>query len=293
MRKLLLALTVTFLSFAVLVGEAEAKRLGGARSSGLQRDSVSQRQAQPAPAPTAPTAAPAPATPGAQPAPAPRRSWLGPLAGLAAGIGLAALFSHFGLGEGLADVFMLLLIAGGLIFLFRLLTARRMESAAPVPASPSGNPLPPPMAAQYSSGASGQPAPGAPAPAISPALAADFDGEAFLRVAKLNFVRLQAANDARNFDDLREFLAPELYAEVKMQIDERGPEPQQTDVVTLEAELLELAREDARYVASVRFHGMLREERDKAAAPFEEVWNLVKPVAGNRGWQVAGIQQLA
>ncbi len=44
----------------------------------------------------------------------------------------------------------------------------------------------------------------------------------FLRCAKLNFVRLQAANDAHNVDDLREFLAPELFAEVKLQMDERG-----------------------------------------------------------------------
>jgi len=28
------------------------------------------------------------------------------------------------------------------------------------------------------------------------------------------------------------------------------------------------------------------------AAPFEEIWNLSKPVDGGKGWTIAGIQQL-
>ena len=124
------------------------------------------------------------------------------------------------------------------------------------------------------------------------AVPADFDSEGFLRVAKLNFVRLQAANDARNLDDIREFVSPELYAEIKMQIDERGAAEQQTDVVTLNADLLEVTTEGDRHVASVHFSGMIREVADAAASPFEEVWNLAKPLDGSRGWVVAGIQQI-
>ena len=29
-----------------------------------------------------------------------------------------------------------------------------------------------------------------------------------------------------------------------------------------------------------------------APAGFEEIWNLVKPVDGSSGWQLAGIQQM-
>jgi predicted lipid-binding transport protein (Tim44 family) len=29
------------------------------------------------------------------------------------------------------------------------------------------------------------------------------------------------------------------------------------------------------------------------AQPFQEIWNLQKPVAGNTGWQLAGIQQVS
>ena len=121
---------------------------------------------------------------------------------------------------------------------------------------------------------------------------ADYDTEAFLRVAKLNFVRLQAANDVKNLDDIREFVSPELFSEIKMQMDERGNAPQQTDVVTLNADLLEVTTESHRHIASVHFSGTISEVVSVAAAPFDEIWNLSKSVDGNGGWVVAGIQQL-
>jgi len=106
-------------------------------------------------------------------------------------------------------------------------------------------------------------------------------------------VRLQAANDAKNLDDLREFVSPEMFAEIKLQMDERGDAAQQTDVVTLNGELLEVTSDGNRHIASVRFSGMIREEAGGAAHPFDEVWNLAKPLDGSKGWVVAGIQQLA
>ena len=109
----------------------------------------------------------------------------------------------------------------------------------------------------------------------------------------MNFVRLQAANDAGNLEDIREFVAPELFAEIKLQLDERGKAIQQTDVVTLNAELLEVVTEPTRHIASVRFSGMIREEAGAPAAPFDEVWNLSKALEGSKGWVVAGIQQLS
>jgi predicted lipid-binding transport protein (Tim44 family) len=121
---------------------------------------------------------------------------------------------------------------------------------------------------------------------------ADFDTNSFLRIAKLNFVRLQAANDAKNLDDIREFVSPEFYAEVKLQMDERGNAPQQTDVVTLNAELLDVTTEANRHVASVHFSGMIRETSGAAAEPFNEVWNLSKPIDDSKGWIIAGIQQV-
>ncbi|MDQ5880445.1 MAG: hypothetical protein QG616_275 [Pseudomonadota bacterium] len=303
MNKLLVALCVGVLSFGLLVGEAEAKRLGGSKSSGMQRDSVSQKQASPQP--TTPTqrnaASPAAAQPAASAA-QPKRNWLGPIAGLAAGLGIAALLSHFGMGEGMANFLMIALLATAAFFVIRLLFFRkptaRPEQSEPLQyagvGGPNLSPVPLPPQSSVGGGSTGiaTASGGIVNAPVARNIPPDFDVEGFLRVAKLNFVRLQAANDAHNVDDLREFLAPELFAEVKLQMDERGASMQHTDVVSLNAELLELISEPTRHVASVHFSGTISEE-SVAAAPFAEVWNLVKPTDGNRGWQVAGIQQLS
>ena len=75
-------------------------------------------------------------------------------------------------------------------------------------------------------------------------------------------------------------------------MDERGDTPQQTDIVTLNAELLEVVTEGNRHIASVHFSGTLREVVGATATPFDEIWNLAKPVSGDQGWVIAGIQQL-
>ncbi|KAF7961526.1 hypothetical protein AWV80_32385 [Cupriavidus sp. UYMU48A] len=104
-------------------------------------------------------------------------------------------------------------------------------------------------------------------------------------------MRLQAAWDAGNLDDIREFTTPEMFAEIKMDLSERGAEVNKTDVVTLEAQLLGIESSPSQHLASVRFSGMIRERAGEAAQPFGEVWNLAKPVSGTGGWLLAGIQQ--
>ena len=288
MKKFLLAAFVCLLSLNLSIGDAEAARLGGGRSIGMQRQAVTPRpaapaqQAAPAPARPAPAGAPAPA--------APTRSWLGPIAGLAAGLGIAALFSHLGLGAGLANVMTMVLLAFAAMFVFRLLfrrneapQAQAMQYAGPTgAAAPTSTHDLPPTPLPMSAGAM-----------ENPRIPADFDSAAFLRVAKLNFVRLQAANDAGNLADLREFVSPEIFAEIKLQLEERGKVAQQTDVVTLNASLLEVVTDGPRHIASVHFSGMIREDANAPASAFDEVWNLTKPVDGSSGWVVAGIQQLA
>lgn len=292
MKKSIFAIFVALLSLGLTIGSAEAARLGGGKSTGMQRQSVAPKPATPAQAtPAAPAAVPAQA-----PAAAPKRNWMGPLAGLAAGLGIAALLSHFGMGEGVANFLMIALLAMAAIFVIKMLFRRK------TPAAPASEPM------QYAGvgGANMAPPPNIPAQApagLSAAAAAPavdtprripegFDSEGFVRVAKLNFIRLQASNDAKNLDDIREFVGPELFAEIKLQMDERGSAPQQTDVVTLNAELLEVVTEGHQHIASVRFSGMIREAADAPAAPFDEVWNLTKQVDGSKGWTVSGIQQL-
>ncbi len=281
MNKALIAIFACMVALGLGISDAEAARLGGGKSVGMQRQSVAPRPAAPtqaAPAPTAPTATPAPATP--------KRNWMGPIAGLAAGLGIAALLSHFGIGEGMDNILMIALLAMAAVFVFRLLFRRGQPAQRPAtyPAEPM----------QYTSAQPLQPAAASSGPSPAPvSVPAGFDSEAFLRVAKLNFVRLQAANDAKNLDDMREFTSPELFAEIRMQMEERGSAPQQTDIVTLNAELLEVTTEANRHVASVHFNGMIREQLGAAAAPFSEIWHLAKPVDGSQGWTIVGIQQVS
>ena len=253
-----------------------------------------QRQATPQQAPRQPAATQTPAS-AATPAAAPKRSWMGPVAGLAAGLGLAALFSHLGLGEEMASFMMILLLAVAAFFIFRLLFRRggnaqqgqNLQYAGASAASGAATPLRPAPAAAPMSGA------GTSASGLDKAIAEGFDVQGFARQAKLNFIRLQAANDTGNLDDLREFTTPEVFAEICMQLNERRGSEQRTDVVELNADVIDVAEEDNRYIVSVRFNGLLREEEGAAPASFDEIWHLTKPVSGSGGWLIAGIQQIS
>ena len=136
----------------------------------------------------------------------------------------------------------------------------------------------------------------APAPAMAASgnwrIPDGFDTDGFVRNAKVQFIRLQAAYDTANIADLREFTTPALFAELRMQLNERGQTPNRTDVVQLDAEVLGVETDSATHLASIRFHGLIRETEGGAAEAFDEVWNLEKPVSGQSGWLLAGIQQL-
>jgi predicted lipid-binding transport protein (Tim44 family) len=119
-----------------------------------------------------------------------------------------------------------------------------------------------------------------------------FDTPAFIRNAKVNFIRLQEAWDAKNLADIREFTTPEVFAEIKMQIDENKGANNRTDVVALDAELLGIEENPTDYLASVKFRGTIRESEQGSGEPVEEVWNLTKPKSGRSGWLLAGIQQI-
>jgi len=293
---------VAFAGTALLASDAEAKRLGGGSSSGMKRDStVMNRSATPAPAaPTQSAAAAKPATPATPPAaqPSGMRKWLGPLAGLAAGLGIAALLSHFGLGEGMATMLMILLGVVAVVFVVKLLMRKSqpqsgMQYAGAGAQGDMGRVEPahfePASAANVGAGSAPKEVPlGDTAAAAS--IPADFDAEGFLRQAKLNYIRLQAANDRGDMDDIRNFTSPEMFAEIQMQFEERGRSKQETDVQQLDATLLDVSEENGRYVASVRFHGRIREEAGGAVENLDEVWHLAKPVSGG-GWVIAGIQQ--
>lgn len=288
MKRLLIAAFAAVVGLGMMVPDAEARRLGGGSSIGMKRQAT--------PAPSAPATAGKPAAaPAAAAKPAGMSRFLGPLAGLAAGLGIAALLSHFGLGEEMASMLMLLVLVMAAVFVVRWFLSKRspqsgMQYAGARAANAPGNVVPANFApAQFESSKVGAGATAAGTATRN--IPADFDVEGFLRQAKLNFVRLQAANDRGDMDDIRQFTSPEMFAEIQMQFQERGGKVQETDVMQLDAELLEVVTEDNRHIASVHFSGRLRED-SAAPAAFAEIWHLAKPTDGSRGWNVAGIQQV-
>ena len=120
---------------------------------------------------------------------------------------------------------------------------------------------------------------------------ADFDVPRFLRKSKAAFVRLQAAWDKADLQDIRSFTTRELFTEFCRQLKERGGAPNVTEVVTLGAELDSVETVDEYYIAKVKFSGMIREDAEAPVTPFSEVWQLSKPLDGHRSWIVAGIEQ--
>ncbi|WP_028452494.1 Tim44 domain-containing protein [Chitinilyticum aquatile] len=285
MKSILIALFAVVLSFGAFAELAEAKRVGGGKNSGVQRQAPAQKQAQPAPQ--------QPAAPGAV---APKKnSWMGPLAGLAAGLGLAALFSSLGLGAEMGSLITMLLIGAAAFMLLRWFMSRRKPASSPYAAAQAGAAQPwQQMQQMQQPAAQPFPAGGMPAGGFAPQTPqapAGFDAAAFAREAKLTFIRMQAANDSGDLNDLRQFTSPEMFAEIKLQLAERGSSSQRTDVVSIESELVDFEVEGNRQLASVRFHGLIREVEGAVAEPFDEIWHFSQWRDSGQQWVVAGIQQ--
>ena len=288
------AIFVALLSFALFAQDAEAARLGGGRSFGRQSQGVTRQQAAPPQQPAKGAAT----NPAQQQAPAPAGNrWLGALGGIAAGLGIAALLSHFGLMGPFASALGSILVIGLLIFagflLWRLFTARSNPAVAGRSRNAMFNEPPAPVmqGSTASTNVYGAPLRQMPESASSWNVPATFDTAAFLRSAKVYFTRLQAAWDARDFEDIRRFTTPEAFAEIRMQGNEALGKTDRTEIEQLDASLLGIETTPTEYVASVRFTGALREDGGAPEA-FEEVWNLAKPTDGRTGWMLAGIQQV-
>jgi len=294
MKRFLTFLMVALMGTSVVMSSAQAKRLGGGGSIGKSSPSYS-RQATP----PANQAAPAqrPAQPAA-PAPAPASPWRGILGGALLGLGLGALLSHFGMGEAAAGMIGTLLMIGLLVaaalFVFRMLSRKSQASSMqPAYAGPMQREATTDVARTPEIGSglsSSEAATWQPSQSTVPA---GFDVDGFLRHAKTNFIRMQAAWDRADVNDIREFTTPEMFAELKMQLTERGAESNVTDVVSIDAEMLGVETNTIEHIASVRFHGMIREAQHAPAEHFSEVWVLTKQVAGQQGWLLAGVQQSA
>ena len=276
MGKWLLLSGILALGGTLIATDADAGRLGGGRSVGTQRSVTApparpaQQQAQQA----------APAQKGAQAAPAQTGNrWLPILGGLALGGMLGYLFG----GNGLMGILLIAGLAILAVMVVRALMARRRQGHEVRPVQYAG--MRESVDLPVATAAASEPVAGSAA-----AIPAGFDASGFLRAAKLNFLKLQQANDAGRLDEIREFTTDELYEELRKDFGRSAG--QSTDIASLDADLLEFATEGNRHWASVRFSGTVRDAPRADPEAFTEVWNLVKPADGSTGWLLAGIQQM-
>ena len=308
MKNFFIAMLLAFVTTLFAVGDVDAKsRLGGGKSTGMQRENVQSAPKAPAQNTVAPAGAAAPAAA----APSGMSRWMGPLAGLAAGGLLASLFMGGGFsGLKMMDILLFAGLAFGAFMLFRMFMRKKaMESGygggtATQYAGTVGANSPAPAPMERSGLAAGAPEIGSKlmtpaaigptsAATSAPRIPADFDLPGFERQARFAFIRLQAANDSKDVNDIRDFTTPEMYAELSLQIQERGDAPQKTEIVNLNVNVLEVATEGQRAIASVRYSGEIREAAGAPAEPFDEVWHVAKRLDDAKStWLLAGIQQL-
>jgi predicted lipid-binding transport protein (Tim44 family) len=313
-----------FLAGAPII-EAEAKRLGSGSNMGRVAPGSGASQAVPA-KPAQPQAAPQAAKPAtAHPAAAQaatRSSWMGPIAGLAAGLGLAALASYLGFGEELMSLMLILLAVVVVFAVFRMLAGRRQASAGQygqpamaktgygnnelgAEARPSNVSWP----AQMGSSAGGSAGGGAGVSGYAGAAgvggaaqvaATDVSAEEiaqFVKVASEQFNKLQSIWDSGDIHTLAEFCTPEMTRELSHQIAGRKGSQNLTQVVQLDSEWLGMADSQDDFgkpvdEVHIRFSGLIREAADAAASDFNEIWTLHRVKNGDTGWQLAGITQV-
>ncbi|MBM3398192.1 MAG: Tim44 domain-containing protein [Betaproteobacteria bacterium] len=302
------------------------KSIGQQSNQVTKRDAAPQTPAAPAQN-AAPTNAAKPAAP-APAAAAPKKPWGAMLGGLAAGLGLAWLASSLGLGEAFGNILMALLIGVAVLAVIGMILRARRGGAAQTgglayqgagasaesPAtfkqySPShvGNDASArPWEGQntrFDSSAASQTTGSMIGSGIGSGLSgsqtwgipAGFDVDSFVTAAKRNFVTLQDAWDRSDINALRSMMTDAMVVEIRSQLSEREAQfpgqPNKTEVVMLDAQLLGIEEQADAYLASVEFNGMIREDASSGPSPFREVWNMSKSKQGG-GWLVAGVQAL-
>ena len=248
----------------MVVQEASAGRFGGGRSFGVQRSHSSLFASKKTPSQSAASQR------------STRPMWHGVLGGLLMGGLLTSLFMGHGFGAGLLSWLAIGFVAFFVINLIRQKTQPAYQSPPSqfFNASQFNKPNEA-FRAHTGGGYSAYPA--------------GFEEDVFLRDAKKTFIRLQAAYDQKNRSDLIDFTAPEVFAEIEMQLNERGNGPNITQVLQLDAELLDVSRQANSLMASVRFTGSVKENNNPATA-LDEIWHF-RQFASHQHWVVGGIQQ--
>lgn len=300
MRSVLKLLIVPLLVLAIAAMDAspaQAKRFGGGRSFGGSR-SFGKSYSRP----VSPTRQSATGTQGMG-----RTSRFGGMGGLFGGLLAGSLLGSLFFGHGFGGVGLmdLLLIGGGIYLLMRFLRSRRpatqhagreggMSYGGSGPQYDNGQAYGG-QTMHRDAGGSGWGGLGSQGGTADAAqgitLPPGFDVDEFLEGAKLAFNRLQASWDARDMDDIAQFTSPAVLEEVRRQAAE-DPTPSATEVLMVNARLLEAKEEGPATLATVYFDAIMREERGGPTDQVREVWHFRKDT-NSASWILDGLQQLA
>ncbi|WP_297828847.1 Tim44 domain-containing protein [uncultured Desulfovibrio sp.] len=310
-------LTGIFLLFSTIVlalpESVEAARMGGGRSFGSK-----PFMSKPAPAP-----AMRQQTPGAQRQPmnqaqaaqaAKRPGLFGGMGGLFGGLLAGTLLGSLLAGNGFSGGgFMDIILIGLLVFLGFKLFARFRNRQAPVPAGAGAqggmsglhSDLREDSASQgmrrdsaapgwdmlRDTGRGGVDQEQNPEAAPRVDVPEGFDVDEFLRGAKMAYNIMQQAWDKRDLNDIAQFATPAVMDAIREQM-AAEPTPSTTEVLLVNAQLLDVENDGDSQRAQVFFDVLMRERPDQQApSSVREIWHFVRPSAEGT-WKLDGIQQV-
>ena len=307
MNKNISIVATLIIGFALTLGsmsDADAKRFGGGSSFG-GRSSYSAPYKRSAIPPTR-SASQQQATAQNQAA---RQGMAnrGGLMGLLGGLALGGLLGSMFFGGAFENInFMDILVLGGIAYLLYKLfaakagtaqrpaynrTATNYEESQPMQSNPAGfntdvlfnKDKKPPAGQTFQQGADFT---------DTVAVPEDFDQQAFLSGAKIAFATLQKAWDDRDLAEIRGLATDKVFAEIQEQLKASATE-NHTDILKLDAELLEVREIGSELEAVVLFDAIMREDSNGQADQIREVWHFVKPkISIQPKWLLDGIQQL-
>jgi predicted lipid-binding transport protein (Tim44 family) len=121
---------------------------------------------------------------------------------------------------------------------------------------------------------------------------ADFDAEEFPKGAKTIYTRLQASWDKRKFEDIRQFVSPEVLTEIKLQAQEDS-QPGKTELLLINPSILKVREAEGQTIVSVHYNVMMRENGTEMAKQVRELWHFSRETRKPMGfWVLEGIQQM-
>jgi predicted lipid-binding transport protein (Tim44 family) len=131
-----------------------------------------------------------------------------------------------------------------------------------------------------------------PLPAALPQDSGSDGHEGLLASARVQFMQLQAAWDRGDEAALRALTTADMLQELLNQLPARGPGPNRTDVLSLDARVLAVEQVGPFELASIEFSGMVCESAERGAVPFRELWMLARPTEQGESWRLARHQAL-